>query len=151
MLIRVDALERLPDGRWRLNEVKSSTRIKHEHLEEVALQAYVIAGDGLDLADAHLVFVNNKYFRAEEINWKGLFCREDISENLIPFLAGVPQRIAEMHAVLTLREAPEIRPSRHCFRPHDCEFWKRCRRQAKRLGVLYPPPLVGQLRCFGTF
>ena len=25
LLIRVDALERLPDGRWRLNEVKSST------------------------------------------------------------------------------------------------------------------------------
>jgi hypothetical protein len=34
---RVDALERLPDGRWRLNEVKSSTRIKDEHLEELAL------------------------------------------------------------------------------------------------------------------
>jgi hypothetical protein len=39
VLIRVDALERLPDGKWRLNEVKSSTRIKDEHLEEVALQA----------------------------------------------------------------------------------------------------------------
>jgi hypothetical protein len=62
VLIRVDALERLPDGRWRLNEVKSSTRINNEHLEEVALQAYVIAGSGLDLADAHLVFVNNKYY-----------------------------------------------------------------------------------------
>jgi hypothetical protein len=38
VLIRVDALERLPDRRWRLNEVKSSTRIKDEHLEDVALQ-----------------------------------------------------------------------------------------------------------------
>src|SRR4051812_27354893 len=28
VLIRVDALERLGDGRWRLNEVKSSTRVK---------------------------------------------------------------------------------------------------------------------------
>src|SRR3984893_2918751 len=32
VVIRVDALERLPDGRWRLNEVKSSTRVKGEHL-----------------------------------------------------------------------------------------------------------------------
>ena len=32
VLVRVDALERLPDGRWRVNEVKSSTRIKDEHL-----------------------------------------------------------------------------------------------------------------------
>src|SRR5205085_11034761 len=40
VLVRVDALERLTDGRWRLNEVKSSTRIKNEHLEDIALQAY---------------------------------------------------------------------------------------------------------------
>ena len=39
VLIRVDALERLPDRRWRLNEVKSSTRIKDEHLEEMARPA----------------------------------------------------------------------------------------------------------------
>ena len=65
VLIRVDALERLGDGRWRLNEVKSSTRIKDEHLEEVALQTYVIAGAGLDLADAHLLHINGKYVRDE--------------------------------------------------------------------------------------
>jgi hypothetical protein len=35
VLVRIDALERLPDGRWRLNEVKSSTRIKDEHLKDV--------------------------------------------------------------------------------------------------------------------
>jgi hypothetical protein len=33
VLIRVDCLERLPGDCWRLNEVKSSTRIKDEHLE----------------------------------------------------------------------------------------------------------------------
>jgi hypothetical protein len=82
------------DGCWRLNEVKSSTRIKNEHLEEVALQAYVIAGNGLDLADACLVFVNNNYVRSQELDWHALFCREDVSENLIPLLKGVPERIA---------------------------------------------------------
>jgi hypothetical protein len=141
VLIRVDALERLPDGHWRLNEVKSSTWIKNEHLEEVALQAYVIAGSGLDLADAHLVFVNNKYIRNEEIDWNALFCREDVSQNLIPLLSKVPERIANMHAVLTLREAPDIRPSRHCFRPHDCEFWKRCTTDKPKDWVFYIPRL----------
>src|SRR5712672_4150198 len=41
VLVRVDALERLPDGRWRLNEVKSSIRIKDEHLKDIALHSYV--------------------------------------------------------------------------------------------------------------
>jgi hypothetical protein len=139
VLIRVDALERLPDGCWRLNEVKSSTRIKNEHLDEVALQAYVIAGNGLDLADTYLVFVSNKYVRSQELDCDPMFCREDVSENLIPFLAGVPEHIAEMHAVLSLREAPDIRPSRHCFRPHDCEFWKRCTADKPKDWVFYIP------------
>src|SRR5690242_17610620 len=69
VLVRVDALERLPDGRWRVNEVKSSTRIKHEHLEDIALQIYVIAGNGLELADAYLIFTNDKYHRGEEVDW----------------------------------------------------------------------------------
>lgn len=38
VLVRADCLERLSHGRWQLNEVKSSTRIKQEHLEDVALQ-----------------------------------------------------------------------------------------------------------------
>jgi hypothetical protein len=116
------ALERLPDGRWRLNEVKSSTRIKNEHLEDVALQTYVIVGSGLELVDAYLVNINDKYIRDENIDWDAPFCREDVTENLIPLLPAVPERIANMHEVLCSTEAPDVRPSRHCFRPHDCEF-----------------------------
>ena len=104
LLIRVDALERLPDGRWRLNEVKSSTRIKNEHLEEVALQTYVIAGNGLQLADAYLVFIDDKYVREEKIDWNELFCRKDVSEDVIDLLPEVPERIANMHGVLCLTE-----------------------------------------------
>lgn len=57
VLVRVDALERLTDGRWRLNEVKSNTRIKNEHIEDIGLQAYVVVGAGLELADAHRTLI----------------------------------------------------------------------------------------------
>jgi Domain of unknown function(DUF2779) len=63
------------------------------------------------------------------------------TENVIPFLAGVPERIAEMHAVLSLREAPDIRPDRHCFRPYDCEFWRRCTEDKPQDWVFYIPRL----------
>jgi hypothetical protein len=126
VLIRIDALERLPDGRWRLNEVKSSTRIKDEHLKDMALQSYVCVGSGLELADAYLVFINDKYTRDEEIDWDALFCREDVAADVIPLLPEIPERIAKMHEVLCSTEIPDIRPSRHCFQPHDCEFWQRC-------------------------
>jgi hypothetical protein len=45
--MRADILERLPSGAWRLAEVKSTTRVKREHLHDLAIQAYVIGGSGL--------------------------------------------------------------------------------------------------------
>jgi hypothetical protein len=141
VLIRVDALERLPNGRWRLNEVKSSTRIKDEHLDDLALQTYVIAGNGLELADAYLVHINDKYVRDEEIDWNALFCRQDVTEDLIPLLPEVPERIANMHEVLCSTEAPDVRPSRHCHRPHDCEFWKRCTLHKPKDWIFHVPRL----------
>jgi predicted RecB family nuclease len=141
VLIRVDTLERLSDGRWRLNEVKSSTRIKDEHIEELALQTYVIAGNGLELADAYLVYINDKYVRGQDIDWNALFCREDLTEDIIPLLPDVPERVASMHQVLCSTETPEIRASRHCFRPHDCEFWQRCSSQKPQDWVFYIPRL----------
>jgi CRISPR/Cas system-associated exonuclease Cas4 (RecB family) len=126
VLVRVDALERLPDGRWRVNEIKSSTRIKDHHLEDLALQIYVLAGNGLELADAYLVFINNEYVRGEEVDWDAAFVRQDVTDDVIRLLPKVPERIAEMHKVLCSTEPPEISPSRHCFNPYECEFWQRC-------------------------
>jgi hypothetical protein len=109
-----------------LNEVKSSTKIKNEHLEELALQTHVIVANYLNLADVYLVYINKEYVRNGPIDLNGLFIREDVTENVIPVLSTVPRQIAAMHAVLRLSEAPDIRPSRHCFDPYDCEFWQRC-------------------------
>jgi hypothetical protein len=48
LLIKADILTRTPDG-WHLIEVKSSTRVKPEHLPDVAFQQYVLAQAGLDV------------------------------------------------------------------------------------------------------
>jgi len=139
VLVRVDGLERLPDGRWRVNEVKSSTRIKDEHLEDLALQVYVLAGNGLELADAYLIFTNDKYERGEEVDWNALFHRQDVTEDVISLLPRMPERIAEMHKVLCSTEAPDIRPSRHCFQPYECEFWHRCTADKPKDWVFHLP------------
>ena len=104
VLVRVDALERLPDGRWRVNEVKSSTRIKDEHVEDLALQVYVLAGNGLELADAYLIFTNDKYHRGEEVDWNALFHRQDVTEDVISLLPRMPERIAEMQRCCVQRK-----------------------------------------------
>ena len=40
------------------------------------------------MADVHLVHVNDRYTRGEEIDWDALFCREDVSEHHDPLFTG---------------------------------------------------------------
>jgi predicted RecB family nuclease len=125
--MRADILERLPNGAWRLGEVKSTTRVKPEHLHDLAVQAYVIAGSGLTVEEMQLVHVDTSYVRAENgIDWHAYFARENVTAEVRNLLFSVPERVAEMHAILGLSTAPEVRPSGHCFSPYPCEFWDRC-------------------------
>ncbi|MEK6526609.1 MAG: hypothetical protein AABZ22_07035, partial [Nitrospirota bacterium] len=55
VLVRVDIVERVGsphDGAatWRLIEVKSSTRVKDVHLDDLAIQTHVLTGAGVILA-----------------------------------------------------------------------------------------------------
>ena len=78
--IRVDVIERLGDG-WGLREVKSSTRMKDRHVEDLALQAFVLAGAGVPVSSIELVHVNNTYIRRHAgIWWQDFFSRTDARE-----------------------------------------------------------------------
>lgn len=52
VLVRVDILHRRRDHRWRLIEVKSTTSIKDQHLDDVGIQTRVVSRAGLDLASS---------------------------------------------------------------------------------------------------
>jgi len=112
VLIRADILERLPNGGWRLAEVKSSTRVKLEHLDDLAIQSYVIAGSDLTVQEMQLVHVDTGYIRGENgVDWHAYFKREDVTAEVSDLLPSVPERVAEMHTILGMPTAPEIRPS----------------------------------------
>ena len=64
--IRVDVLERLDGGAWGLREVKGSTRVKDYHLDDLAIQAFVLAGAGVPVASIELLHVNKRYVRGSE-------------------------------------------------------------------------------------
>ena len=56
VLVRVDILVRAgarEDGvtEWRLIEVKSSTKVKDVHLDDLAIQSYVVRGAGISLVE----------------------------------------------------------------------------------------------------
>ena len=86
VLIRADVIERVhaADGHpgvWRLIEVKSSTRVKDVHLEDLAVQSDVMLSAGLTLVSVSLMYINTGYlYRDGPIDLAELFAIQDLSE-----------------------------------------------------------------------
>lgn len=125
--IRVDVLERLPDGGVGIREVKAATRVKPEHLHDVAVQWYVAAGAGLRVTSVEVLHVEPGYARgADGVRFDALLRRSDVGAWTRMLLPEVATTLAAQRRLLAEPGEPAVAPSPHCFRPYDCEFWEHC-------------------------
>ncbi len=134
VLVRVDILERVPteEGRspaWRMIEVKSSTRVKDVHVDDLAIQSHVLLGAGLPLAGVCLMHVDTSYlYEGGDIDLLRLFAIQDLSDVVASRRVHVVEQLAGMKAVLLEPEPPPIEPDQHCDTPYECPFWNHCTR-----------------------
>ena len=125
--IRVDVLERTGNASWNLVEVKSATAVKDVYYPDVAVQCYVLEGCGLKISRAGILHINNQYvYDGRSLDLKALFVFKDLKDQVKAMQKQIPDRLAALKAMLANSDAPDIKPSRHCHRPHDCEFWDHC-------------------------
>ncbi|MBN1546224.1 MAG: DUF2779 domain-containing protein [Syntrophaceae bacterium] len=125
--IRADILERLPSGRWNLIEVKSSTGIKEEYLTDVAVQYHVLEMAGIDLERIYLMHIDRAYILdGEAVDLNRFLALKDLTVDAIRLQGFVQENLDKLKAMLSMNEPPDIQPSRHCHRPHTCEFWEHC-------------------------
>ena len=145
VLIRVDILARVrtPDGaasRWRLIEVKSSAKVKDSHLHDLAVQAHVLAGAGIELAEMCLLHIDTRYvYDGVRLDLDRLFTLEDVTAAVLQRLPEVRDRLAEMKNVLSESSAPKIEPGDHCHSPYDCPFWEHCTKDKPARWVYHLP------------
>lgn len=154
VLVRVDILERIQSGgqepsAWRLIEVKSSTRVKDVHIDDLSIQSYVAQGAGLSLDATCLMHIDTGYFyRGGEVDLQALFSIEDVSKAVTDRQGQVPERLAAMKTVLLNVEPPVIEPDQHCHAPYECPFWAHCTRDKPRRWIYHLPgkkEIVGRL------
>lgn len=125
--VRVDVLERLPDGTFGLREVNASTRVKPDHLRDVAVQWLVLAASGIRIGSVQVLHVDPGYVRDETgLRWDGLLQRSEVGEWTKALVPGVAATLAAQRRLVARPDAPDVEPSPHCFRPYACEFWERC-------------------------
>jgi Domain of unknown function(DUF2779) len=117
----VDILERDGD-RFGLIEVKSSTKLKEEHLPDVAVQLHVLRAAGVDVARAELMHLNRECAFPD---LSDLFVREDVTDAAEALQPELPKLIAGQLRMLA-GSLPDVPIGEHCAKPYECPFMSRC-------------------------
>jgi predicted RecB family nuclease len=127
VLVRPDILVRTRGNRWRLIEVKSTSRVKDEHLDDLAIQAYVLRGAGLAVDATCLMHINTGYlYPGGPLDLQQLFEEQDVTPQVADRQGEIPARVAEMRQTLSAPTPPAIEPDDHCYAPYECPFWEHC-------------------------
>ncbi len=121
VFVAVDILAREPAG-WRVIEVKSSTKVKDEHLPDAAIQVHVLRQAGLAVTGAELMVLNRACTYPDLSN---LFTRQDVTAQVESLLADIPSEVAAQLAMLR-GPLPDVAIGPHCETPYPCPFASRC-------------------------
>ena len=121
---------------WRLIEVKSASKVKDYHREDVAIQAYIAGAARVPLAAVALAHVDTSWVYPGGEDYRGLLHEEDVTAEAIARKKEVKAWIADAHAVLRKRAEPAICTGAHCTEPWECGYLDYCQSQEPK--VKYP-------------
>ena len=124
VFIKADILHHGDNG-WDVYEVKASTGVKDYHLDDAAVQYYVISGTGLPISRLFIVHVNNQYIRQGEIEVDKLFYKEDITTIAKEKQTFIVEKIERQRAMLKGDE-PIIDIGSQCNKFYPCDFIGHC-------------------------
>ncbi len=140
VLVRPDLLERIGGSRWRLTEVKSTSQVKPEHQDDLAIQAYVLAGADLSLDACRLMHIDSGYlYPGGPLNLHRFFAAEDLTREVANRQAAIPDQLHIMREALGGANVPVVEADDHCHRPYTCPFWDHCTKDKPSRWVYYLP------------
>jgi predicted RecB family nuclease len=117
----VDILERVERG-FGLIEVKSSSRVKEEHLPDAAIQAHVLGRCGLEVSRTEVMHLNRSCHHPD---LSDLFMRTDVTAAVDERLPSIPEEIDAQLRILD-GPFPGTGIGDHCQLHRDCAFRERC-------------------------
>ena len=124
VLVRVDLLLPTPNG-YRMVEVKASASVKPHHVDDCAIQAWVLQKNRIRLASVELAHIDTAFAYQGDGNYQGLFHHAPLDELIVPLLEEVSDWVAQARLTLAGDE-PAIAPGAQCDDPFECPFKTYC-------------------------
>lgn len=116
LLCKVDVLRPAPGG-WDIIEVKSATKVKDEHLVDVAFQQHVLQQAGVSVNRVFLMHIDSTYVRDGALDVHRLFRVQDVSEVVARYLGDIERTIDRLLAVIA-GERPHLGTFHRCDNRH---------------------------------
>src|SRR5207253_2533932 len=129
VIAKTDILQRRKENRWRLFEVKSTSDLKEHHLEDVAIQSYVLSGCRMDLASVWLAHINRSYvLSSATVDPRQFFLFRNLTQRVRNLQPALVFQLRSQFRVLAMPKAPDLPTGPHCINPVICEFFDHCNR-----------------------
>jgi hypothetical protein len=109
--------------RYTIIEVKSSTKMKSEHVQDVGLQTWIMAKSGLPIEKILLAHLN-KNCCYPDLNH--LFTEVDVTALIREHYLSIQPKIHYFFSLLQQPQEPEIDIGPHCLSPTPCSFMHYC-------------------------
>jgi hypothetical protein len=116
-------------GRWRMVEVKASTKIRDYHRDDIAIQAFVALAAGVSLATVAVAHIDSDWVYPGEGNYEGLLVESDMTTESLGRREEVKLWIDEAQAVVGQDSEPKVCTGDHCSSPFSCGFLTYCKGQ----------------------
>ncbi len=109
--------------RWHIAEVKSTTKVKDEHLDDIGLQTWIIANAGLPIEKISVFHLNNLCVYP---NLENIFTEVDVTEKLRELHPQISVKLNILFPHLKSDEIPFVDIGKHCQKPNPCVFFDKC-------------------------
>ena len=125
ILCALDLLIKI-DSKWYAYEVKSTNSVKNAHINDAALQYFVITNAGIELADFSIIHLNKNYIRKGDLDVHQLFQPVSILGEVRELNPFISSKSVELLEVLSKNTPPDIRVGDQCNIPYPCDFKQFC-------------------------
>lgn len=125
VLAAADIVVRDGDG-WNMYEVKSSTSVNEVHINDAAVQYWIVSNLGYKINDISIVYINNQYVRKGKLDLNSVFNIESVLEFVLERQDFVTEEVARQKRVLEKTSVPKVDIGMHCTDPYPCGFIGHC-------------------------
>lgn len=135
---RADGLIPVFPGHYVLQETKASSfpmkddkktpaKPESHHLDDIAIQAWVMKEAGVPMERAELNLLDNQWRYPGGDDYSGLFRQMDVTVEVLLTLPTVKDWVTATRETIALTEMPSATTGKQCQKPHACPFEDRCK------------------------